>query len=84
MIGTSARSIGQSRATRAQAGRTISATLGLAAAGIAPHAVVDNLPEDPAVQDSPLTGGDGLPIDEDTAPGPFTEDDPDAVVPEGI
>lgn len=83
-LGGTSRSIAQARTIRGQAGRTQGATLALAAAGIAPSAPIVNLPISPTVPETPLTGGDGLPFDEDAADSPFTPDDPDALAPEGV
>jgi hypothetical protein len=44
-----------------------------------PDAVATNVEETPTIPDAPMTGGDGLEIDEDAAEGPFVVDD-DSVI----
>ena len=78
------RSIAQTRAIRAQAGKTQNAQLSLLAADISPKTPTINLPDEPGIHPLPLTGGDGGAVDESTADTPFTTDDSGALVPEGV
>ena len=83
-IGGTTRSIAQTRAIRAQAGKTQNATLSLLAADVSPKTPIVNLEDEPDIHPLPLTGGDGAAVDEGTADTPFTDDDSGALVSEGV
>ena len=83
-IGGTTRSIAQTRAIRAQAGKTQNAQLSLLALDISPKTPTVNLEDEPDIHPLPLTGGDGAEVDESTTDAPFTEDSSGALVPEGV
>ncbi len=83
-IGGTTRSIAQTRAIRAQAGKTQNAQLSLLASDVSAKTPVVNLEDEPDIHPLPLTGGDGAEVDEGAADTPFTEDDSGALVPEGV
>jgi hypothetical protein len=81
-LGRGSMAIAGTRMARASAGRTQANVLAGVATGANPDAVAANVEETPTMPDAPMTGGDGLEIDEGTSTGPFVTDDASEVAPE--